>query len=348
MKKIVFIISFLIVCTNALYSQNLISNPSFEEHYNNCTSSSDINFNDNFDSIATNLVNKCVLKDWMAMSEYPYVFSLRTSAVFSLPSNMYSKHVYPHSDSVIIGIHSFASNVIGGGFPIQPNLRSVIENKLKSSLVLGHKYEFKAYVHLLDTIDGFGSEGQIVGINSFSAYFSDTVVNWAYHTPFPMGKFTPQIQINQMVTDTGNWVLLTDSFIAKGGERYVCIGNFKPDSLTGWQLVDSIRNKHRFSYYFYDDVSLIDITPNGVEEVGVGKLELYPNPVTNELRITNYDVRLNAIEVMDMLGRKMNVAISGINTENCQLNTENLPLGMYYIKISTANGIIENRKFVKQ
>ena len=283
------------------------------------------------------------------MSATPDVWSLHSSFL-SLPHNsVYCNKIYPHSDSTIVGGEQFASDTLGGGnLPTSPNLREMIENKLINPLVKNHTYRFSMYVHLMDTIAFINDIGQIAGINTFGAYFSDTVVNLIYSPPFPMGKFTPQIQINQMVTDTGNWVLLTDSFIAKGGERYVCIGNFKSDSLTGWQLVDSIRDRHVGSYYFFDDVSLVDITPNGVEEVGVGKLELYPNPVTNELRITNYDVRLNAIEVMDMLGRKMNVAISGINTENCQLNTENLPLGMYYIKISTANGIIENRKFVKQ
>ena len=97
-----------------------------------------------------------------------------------------------------------------------------------------------------------------MGINSFSAYFGDTSLRY-HQGDIPIANYTPQVQINRMLTDTGNWVLLQDTFVAHGGERYMCIGNFKPDNLLQWQLVDSIRNLPIASYYFYDDVKLIDL-----------------------------------------------------------------------------------------
>jgi hypothetical protein len=74
---------------------------------------------------------------------------------------------------------------------------------------------------------------------------------------------------------------------------------------------------------------------------------LFPNPVSNQLTVISNGYTVNAIEVMDMLGRKMNVTISGINTANCLLNTENLSSGIYQLKIVGVDGSIINRKFVK-
>ena len=350
MKKVI-LLCIVIVCSNKLFSQNLISNPSFEEFVGNCTSfnSSLILINDNFDSIGAGFKNSCVLKDWMTMSESPDVWSSHAYIVSLPANNIYCKHIYPHSDSTIVGGLQFASNSLGSGTNVGNDLREMIENKLAIPLVKNHTYKFRMYVHLFDTIPAYiTDDGQIAGINSFGAYFSDTVVNLIYSPPFPMGKFTPQIQINQMVTDTGNWVLLTDSFIAKGGERYVCIGNFKSDSLTGWQLVDSIRDRHVGSYYFFDDVSLVDITPNGVEEVENRKLEVYPNPCGEKLLVTGYQLLGTTIEVTDLLGRIQNVKVEKLSTNDLQLMTEYLPSGIYFIKATDVNGNVSVRKFVKE
>ncbi|MFM2225990.1 MAG: Secretion system C-terminal sorting domain, partial [Bacteroidota bacterium] len=118
---------------------------------------------------------------------------------------------------------------------------------------------------------------------------------------------------------------------------------------------DSIRNLPAASYYFFDDVSLIDITPNGVEEqftVGSGQLVVYPNPASQSIVISHQYPKLNwevnTIEVTNLLGQKQNIIVERLNTENCQLNTENLPSGIYFIKATDTKGNVKNGKFVKQ
>ena len=230
--------------------------------------------------------------------------------------------------------------------------REQFENKLKDTLKAGHRYYFSMYVHLFDTIPASTSgEGQIVGINSFSAYFSDTVVNW--RSNFDITRFTPQVQINQMVADTGHWVLLQDTFVATGGERYMCIGNFKPDSLLQWQLVDSIRNDSITAYYFYDDISLIDLDSAkvgiGILQLGNNKeqLKVYPNPANQSIVISQQSI-VKTIEVYDVVGKSIeDLKMSRLENE-IQIQVSDLSSGIYFIKTTDASGNVSNVKFVKE
>ena len=212
------------------------------------------------------------------------------------------------------------------------------------------------WVHLCDTINGAANVGKIAGINSFSAYFSDTVVHW--RSNFDITHFTPQVQINQMVTDTGNWVLLRDTFVAQGGERYMCIGNFKTDAQTQWQLVDSINTLPAVAYYFYDDVSLIDLDDTskvgGIAVVAMNdeRLAVYPNPATNELSVIGHQFSVKALEVYDVIGQWQisRAAIPPYQGGKGDLVIEvaALPSGIYFIKATDLQGNVSNTKFVKQ
>ncbi len=261
-----------------------------------------------------------------------------------------SKHIYPHSDSTVGGQFSPISN---------PNFRQIFENRLDTNLIAGHHYQFGMWVHLCDTLAGFANVGKIAGINSFSAYFSDTVVHW--RSNFDITHYSPQVQINQMVTDTGNWVLLRDTFVAEGGERYMCIGNFKTDAQTQWQLVDSINTLPILAYYFYDDVSLIDLDDtskaNGIAALTINHLSLtiYPNPAGQSIVVSCKSLaspsasgRVNTIEITNVVGQKMKVTITTLTSYDLRLDTDDYPSGVYFIKATDANGNVSNAKFVKQ
>ncbi|MFM2048687.1 MAG: hypothetical protein RI955_1235 [Bacteroidota bacterium] len=227
-----------------------------------------------------------------------------------------------------------------------------MEGILSTPLIAGHIYQYGIWVQLFDTISQ-NDIGKIVGINSFSAYFSDTLIPFVDYigNNFHFQNYTPQVQINQMVIDTQHWVLLQDTFIAAGGEQYISIGNFKPDNQIQTQLVDSIRNLPAASYYFFDDVSLVDITPNGVEEqlaVGSNQLKVYPNPCGEKLLVTGYQLLGNTIEIMDVLGRVVFQQIKNSLTQQIQIDVSILQSGIYFIKATDTNGNVINGKFVKE
>ncbi len=69
-----------------------------------------------------------------------------------------------------------------------------------------------------------------------------------------------------------------------------------------------------------------------------GGLVVYPNPVNDELRITNYELRMgDAIEIYDMTGKCVYVAkpnsTSSIVNSTFTVNVSHLPAGTYIVKI---------------
>ena len=70
-------------------------------------------------------------------------------------------------------------------------------------------------------------------------------------------EYSPQISYNspQFLTDTVNWVLISGSFQAQGGEKYLTIGNF--NHITDSLLWDNA-SVYDISYYFIDAVFLYD------------------------------------------------------------------------------------------
>ncbi len=199
MKKILILILFVFLVTNVKGQQNLISNPSFEKHGGGaCITGHPIIIYDSFD-VSTPF--DCAIKDWIRISETPDGFWYRGN---NFPINYFSNHIFPHSDSVCVG-GVFIGKTIS-------NLREIIQGKLTNPLTANHHYQFSMYVRLFDSLY-WNDVGKIVGSNSFSALFTDTAITSV--NDLPIQNYTPQIQINQMVTDTQNWVLLVDTFIAQ-------------------------------------------------------------------------------------------------------------------------------------
>ena len=60
------------------------------------------------------------------------------------------------------------------------------------------------------------------------------------------------------------------------------------------------------------------------------EIKVYPNPTNGELRIESGST-INSIEVIDMVGKKQSVA----SAKNGILNISNLPIGNYFIRITT-------------
>jgi hypothetical protein len=144
------------------------------------------------------------------------------------------------------GYAGFASYNGGNG-------REYIAVPLLDTLRQGIRYCVSFYVSL--------SDSSYDGITPVSAYFSNTMVNdQSSGTYLP---YTPQINssIQNPLADTSNWTLISDSFTANGGEKYLTIGTFLPDSLLTIDTVIQPRpySYVRFAYYYIDDVSVIPI-----------------------------------------------------------------------------------------
>ncbi len=342
--------------TASYAQQNLIKNPSFEQYIHPqppwwTGTIEDLTFAADFDSLnGTN----ATISDWMMVGPSPDAYTTLCPwySQSNLPTGLFrSKYVYPHS----------GNNCAGDGqyFNSAPNEHELLEGKLTKSLVSGHKYVFSIWLQLIDTIKAnWGGFGEIVGINNFDVYFSDTAV--AYQGGyFQFSTYTPQVFIHTMVIDTQHWVQIIDTFTCEGfgGAKYFCMGNLKPDGQFQTQLVDSIRGGGPASYYFMDDVSLIDLDTskaNGINDLKTlnKKLEVYPNPATTTLTISLNNSEIKSIEITDLLGRTIihNNEVAELITHNSSLITikvEDLINGIYLLKAIDDKGFNHVAKFIK-
>ena len=77
------------------------------------------------------------------------------------------------------------------------------------------------------------------------------------------------------------------------------------------------------------------------------EITLIPNPTTGELRITSNGLTLSVVEVFDVVGKNL-FYFSTINNTQATLNIESLHSGLYFVKITTEDGMQQMKKIVKE
>lgn len=124
--------------------------------------------------------------------------------------------------------------------------REYVETPLTSPLVANVTYTVKFYVSLADIANR--------SLDRIGAYLSVGPVG-------PVGNYAPlsyvpQIEspANVFLNDTVNWMLISGTYTAAGGEDHIVIGNFHDDGSTSFQLGPG--NWAGGCNYFVDDVSV--------------------------------------------------------------------------------------------
>jgi len=310
MKK--FIIYLCLFSAIKADSQNLVLNPSFE------------------DTIA------CPTTTAIPMQcEYWYTANIGSPDYFSEQPDIFcgtspvplsnAGYQYARTGIAYVGLGTFVSSI----FPNGINRREYIGGELSDTLKQGHEYCVSFYISVAEELkyvtDGIG------------LYLSiDSAVDYTINTNLP---FVPQISnpSGNIIYDTLNWVQISGTYIANGGEKYFTIGNFKDDANT---LIDSINNnvpQSRYvSYLFIDDVSVIDCTV-GISEVNDNKDvgRLYPNPANT---VVYYENELAAdesgkIKLMDMLGKEIKEYKLTKGSNLISLPVSDLSKGIYIVKV---------------
>ncbi len=133
------------------------------------------------------------------------------------------------------------------------NNRGYPRNRLKQQLKVGKVYCVSMYINL--------SNQSTHGIDAIGAYFGDNSLDTIKKCNDPITYLTPQIanSINNIVTDTLNWIPITGTFVANGTEKYMLIGNFKSDVATNTILTNTTNLPSNFADYLIDAVSCIEV-----------------------------------------------------------------------------------------
>ena len=317
---------FLFLSLNA-NAQNLVLNPSFE------------------DTIA------CPTTTAIPMQcEYWYTANIGSPDYFSEQPDIFcgtspvplsnAGYQYARTGIAYVGLGTFVSSI----FPNGINRREYIGGELSDTLKQGHEYCVSFYISVAEELkyvtDGIG------------LYLSiDSAVDYTINTNLP---FVPQISnpSGNIIYDTLNWVQISGTYIANGGEKYFTIGNFKDDANT---LIDSINNnvpQSRYvSYLFIDDVSVIDCTV-GISEVNNNKDigRLYPNPARTTVY---YESELNdnengLLELYDMLGNKLSAYTLNHGKNKITIGTSGYARGVYMVKVNITDRQPEFIKLILQ
>jgi len=139
------------------------------------------------------------------------------------------------------------------------NDRDYIQVMLKDTLIKNKTYCAGFWVSLVEHVQ--------YAVDHIGMFVSKDPVGLSIPSILP---YVPQIEnpTGSLITDTLNWVLISGSFQAQGGEKYITIGNFRDDSLTGTLVVDPASYKAAISYYLVDAVFLYECDSTKVSEAG--------------------------------------------------------------------------------
>ena len=134
-----------------------------------------------------------------------------------------------------------------------------------------------------------------------------------------------------------------------GGEKYFIIGNFNTDANTTLDSNNQSQYLDRYSYYYIDDVSVVDCTV-GINEIESykNKISLLPNPATNETIYLNQLLKSESGVVT--VYTKMGVAVESFliheGNNRIAIDLQKLSQGVYIVETKINNRIKDVRKLV--
>jgi hypothetical protein len=232
---------------------------------------------------------------------------------------------YARTGIAYVGLAVFTEHIN----PNQINRREYVGGELSDTLKQGHEYCVSFYVSVAEelkyVVDGIG------------LYLSvDSAVDYTINTNL---SFVPQISnpAGNIIYDTLNWVQISGTYIANGGEKYLTIGNFKDDANT---MIDSVNlslplGAHG-AYFFIDDVSVIDCTV-GINEVNdnLSSGKLYPNPANTVVYYKNElgEDESGKVKLMDMLGKEIKEYKLTKGSNLISIPVSDLSKGIYIVKV---------------
>ncbi len=263
------LITFFSTIIHLSFAQNLVLNPSFE------------NRDEEFCGIMTNSDFSPYVDDWYNPTQGSpdlYFTTIDSSCFNFTPNSTYTGPIgikgsqLPKTGEVMAGFFLYTIQGL--------SQREYIQVPLSSPLIVGDKYIVECYVSLADSTqyasDRFGMHLSVQPIS----LQSDNILN-----------YTPQVISNNVITETQNWVLVSDTITATDAYAYLTIGNFNSDAQTSLLSNPTYSGKPGTygAYYYIDDV----------------RVEHFRSLNTSEnqlLELNNSNRKL--IKVLDFMGRE--------------------------------------------
>jgi len=234
-QRIMFKLSGLIIlifCSFLSVAQNLILNGDFEE-YTKCPKSTD------FPGVKCFVEKSQVLKHVSNPNQGTFDF-IHTCDEEDYPRYRWGEEP-PQSGEGYVGIAVYQD----GFFFIEGEF---VQLEIKEPMKKGAIFQFEMYLSLGDK--------SYTAINSLGVCFSDSLVQQLKTKQL---LFKPDIISYDFYENKVGWKKYTGDYIAKGGEKYIIIGNFFSKNETKAnhiKILDKRQVKDNYVYYFIDNISL--------------------------------------------------------------------------------------------
>ncbi len=269
-----------------------------------------------------------VVKSWYGYQSPDYFNSFCNPGGFSVPYSYFGNN-YSKSGSAYIGLVPYAK----GGYD-----KEYIYQHLFQPLDAGKVYCLSFYVNRADRFT--------YAIKSIGALFTNNLLSTT--NIYEINAIPQVVHSGGFISDTTQWTQIQGCFTANGGEQYITIGNFTTNYNTDTLNTNStnlIPGREGVSYYYIDDVSLIDQSTVGVSELNNGgSIGVYPNPTNDILNFTNIktEEKIN-IRIIDIIGKDVLV------TEyKSQLDISFLESGIYLLNLYKDEQLIKIQKVIKK
>jgi hypothetical protein len=327
LNRIYFLI-IVFICFTAFNckSQNLINNGSFESYTNplNCYGGFD-NYN------ATPIYH--VLDNWYGYYTPDYFHDTCTNGPlpnqygFDIPANLFG-YSNTKNGNAYIGLTFYQKS---------DESKEYVYQQLSTPLQAGKMYCLSFYVSR--------SYRSTYAIKNIEVLFSNTLINLSNGYI----QANPQIiKQTNFVVDTTIWSEIQGCFTANGGEQYLMIGNFNSNANTDTLFIGTtnpIPFYGDFSYYYIDDIKLIDQSNVGIRSIeSNNNFEIYPNPNTgllkfNDLRYCKGDYN---VKILDLFGKEI---INEVLKE--ELDISSFDKGVYTLLLYKNKQLVVTKKVMK-
>ena len=321
LKTSIQLLVYLSLFKNSL-SQNLIQNGSFENYTN------PIDCGGGFDNATVFPINH-VVDNWYTFSSPDYFNPVCNNNYVDVPVNLFGYSQAKQGNSYAgIAIYQKGNE-----------MKEYIYQQLPSTLDAGKMYCINFFVSR--------SERSTYATKNIEVYFSTsspTMPNGYYIVAAPQ-----VIKQSSFIIDTMQWSQIQGCFTANGTEQYITIGNFNSNANTDTLFIGTnnpIPFYGDFSYYYIDDITLIDQSTVGVNELGNGAtINVFPNPANDIVNFQFSDVNSKRkIVLYNTIGEV--VLSEDATTQNSSLKTHNLQSGVYFYTILVGDKNIKTDKIV--
>lgn len=227
----VVVIIFSIFLVSQAHSQNLVTNPSFEDVYKPNCSWSSVSFPIGH-SIANWESASAASPDMHSLLVSDSCWAFANGSEYSGTTTCQPGEQLPRTGLVMVGFITTNDST---------EWREYIRNELLEPMIPGKLYNVRYYISLADN--------SALSSNNIGVYFSSDRFESSTTVALP---FTPQIEVKNLIGNDLDWVEIDTVVMATQPWRYMTIGNFRSNAETETKA-------HQYcpwAYYYIDDVSV--------------------------------------------------------------------------------------------